>query len=89
MAKGLRVNVPISSAGAPVVLVPQGMIATVTNRDAAVSASLGGKTVGTGAGYELKAGLTIEIDATTEAVYAISDGAALRVDVLATRSNQN
>lgn len=87
MAKGIRVAVPVST-GAAVVLVPEGTIATVTNRDAAVSASLGGKTVATGQGYELKFGQSITVDARSEAVYAISDGAAIRVDVLAVRGVQ-
>lgn len=85
MAKGTRAVVGNAAA----ILVHDGTVATVTNRDAANSVSLGGKTVAAGAGYELKAGETITVDARGEDIYAIRDGAAdVRVDVLATRGIQ-
>lgn len=86
MAKGARITV----SNAAKLVVPEGMTATLTNRDAANSVSLGGKTVAALGGYELKFGQSITVDARGEAVYAIRDGAAdVRVDVLATRAVQS
>lgn len=82
MAIGRRQTVTHAAA---VILVPEGMIATVHNRDAANSADLGGKNVAAAAGYELKAGEVATIDARGENVWAIGTTADLRVDVLAIR----
>jgi hypothetical protein len=56
----------------------------VTNQDATNSVDLGDASVAAGAGYELKAGKTVQIDLPKgEQLYAIRTGGAdVRVDVL-------
>jgi hypothetical protein len=85
MARGARVVVGAVAAK----LVREGMVATITNRDAAASIDLGGANVASGAGYELKFGEKITVDARAEAVYAIRSTADVRVDVVETRGIQS
>lgn len=84
MAKGVRKTVSTTV----VVLVPEGMVATIKNRDATNSVDLGGSGVAAGAGYELKAGESITVDTRGEALYAIRSTADVRVDVIALRAIQ-
>ncbi len=85
MAKGRRETV----SNAAEILVHEGTIAVVKNRDGALSVDLGGSDVTAGGGYELKFGESITVDARTENVYAIRSGAGdVRVDVLEVRGLQ-
>jgi cold shock CspA family protein len=71
---------------AAVHLLAQGVYARITNRDATNSVFLGGKTVTAAAGYELKAGESIEYDAHNDTLYGICAAAkTARVDVLTSR----
>ena len=76
----------VATGASAVLLVPQGLRAVITNRDATNSVSLGGPTVAAGAGYQLKSGETINVDAVSDDVWVIADAGTPSVHVLMTRA---